>query len=81
MKKREFIKKISEEAGLEKEDAEEFYFMFFKCIIDALKKREKVKIKGFGTFLVKKEVKIKKGKKKKEEIKILFKPLGRLLKL
>lgn len=80
MSKRELIEKIAEKSGLEMEEAEDFYFMFIKFIIDALKKREIVKIKDFGVFSIR-ETKKKKGRKIKEEINILFKPLGRFKRL
>jgi integration host factor subunit alpha len=69
MTKREIVERISKVSGLSREEAEDFYFMFFKGIIDSLKRREKVRISGFGVFSIK-ESKGKKG------VEILFKPLG-----
>jgi nucleoid DNA-binding protein len=72
MTKNKLIEKISKDLGIRKEEAEDIYFMFFKFIIDSLKKREKVKISDFGTFYV---------KKVKGKIDIFFKPLGKFRKL
>lgn len=80
MTKRDLIEIIAQKAGMRREEAEDFFYMFFKCLIDSLKEREKVKISGFGSFYVK-EIGGKKGKKLKEEIDIIFKPLGKFKKL
>ncbi len=71
MTKREIIEIISEKTGLSKFEAEDIFFIFINSIMEALKKKEKVKIAGFGIFYVK-EVK----EKRKKEIDIIFKPLG-----
>lgn len=80
MTKRDLIEMIARKAGIRREEAEDLFYMFFKCLIDALKNREKVKISGFGSFYIK-ETGGKKSKKLKEKIEIIFKPLGKFKKL
>ncbi len=75
MTKKDIIEIISEKTGLSKFEAEDIFFIFINSIIDALKRRERVRIAGFGTFYIK-ELKGKKGK-----LDIIFKPLGAFRKL
>lgn len=80
MTKRDLIEMIAQKAGMRREEVEDIFYMFFKCLIDAFKKREKVKISGFGSFYVKK-ISERKSKKIEERIEIIFKPLGEFEKL
>ncbi len=53
MTKSELVSAIAEKAGLRKKDAEAALNAFIEVVTEALKKGEKVEIRGFGTFLMK----------------------------
>ena len=50
MNKGELVEKIAEATGLTKKDGEAAVNAFVETIQNALKKKEKVAIAGFGTF-------------------------------
>ncbi|WP_457569173.1 HU family DNA-binding protein [Desulfurobacterium sp.] len=54
MRKMELVGKVAEKAGVTKKQAYEVLEAFFKVIKQALKENEKVEIRGFGTFYMKK---------------------------
>lgn len=53
MNKGELIAKMAEKSGLTKKDAEKAVNAFFASVEEALVKKDKVQIIGFGTFEVK----------------------------
>ena len=53
MTKSELVAAIAEKAGIRKKDAEAALNAFIAVVTEALKKGEKVEIRGFGTFLMK----------------------------
>lgn len=54
MNKKELINKIVQETGLSKNEVESLFVALSSTIVDSLAKGEKVKISGFGTFLLSK---------------------------
>lgn len=54
MNRSELIDTLREEAALSKNDAETLVGAFFKTISGTLSKGERVEIRGFGSFMVKK---------------------------
>ncbi|GAB6075237.1 HU family DNA-binding protein [Desulfurobacterium crinifex] len=86
MTKAELISAIAETAGIRKKDAEAFLNAFTEVVTEALKKKEKIEIRNFGTFFMKEKAKRvarnpRTGKKVKVPAKIspAFKP-GKKLK-
>ena len=53
MNKREIAKRVSEKMGMPENKAKKVVNTIFEVITDGLATRKKVRIKGFGTFLVK----------------------------
>ena len=53
MKKKELIKRIAEEAGAPKSEAQKHFEAFEEVVTQALKAGEEVQITGFGKFSVK----------------------------
>jgi integration host factor beta subunit len=53
MTKSELISAVAEKAGIRKKDAEASINAFIEVVTEALKKGDKVEIRGFGTFLMK----------------------------
>ncbi len=54
MTKSDLVAAIAQKAGLKKKDAEAALNAFIAVVTEALKSEEKVEIRGFGTFLMKK---------------------------
>jgi len=54
MTKAELVRAVMEKAGLRKKDAEAFVNAFAEVVTEALKEGERVEIRGFGTFFMKK---------------------------
>ncbi len=52
MKKQELIKRIAEEAGVPKSEAQKHFEAFEEVVTEALKGGEEVQITGFGKFSV-----------------------------
>lgn len=52
MNKTELINAVADQAGISKTDAAKAVDAFFDVVGQALKKRDKVSLVGFGTFLV-----------------------------
>ena len=50
MNKAEIIEKIAEDTNLQKVDVEKTMSCFFETVKDVLKKKESVRLVGFGTF-------------------------------
>jgi DNA-binding protein HU-beta len=72
MNKTELIEKISEKSELNKADADRALNSFVEVVTEALQKKEKVQVTGFGTFKTR-ERKARKGRnpqKPEEEIEI-----------
>ncbi|SMO68272.1 bacterial nucleoid protein Hbs [Balnearium lithotrophicum] len=53
MTKSELVAAIAEKAGIRKKDAEAALNAFIQVVEEALKKGDKIEIRGFGTFLMK----------------------------
>lgn len=53
MNKLELIKKLQNEAGIKKDEAQKVIELFFGSITEALADGERVEIRGFCTFFVK----------------------------
>jgi len=53
MTKSELVSAVAEKAGIRKKDAEASLNAFIEVVTEALKKGDKVEIRGFGTFLMK----------------------------
>jgi len=53
MTKSELVSAVAEKAGIRKKDAEASINAFIEVVTEALKKGDKVEIRGFGTFLMK----------------------------
>jgi len=53
MTKGELVSAVAERSKLRKRDSEAFINAFIEVVTDALKKGERVEIRGFGTFLMK----------------------------
>jgi DNA-binding protein HU-beta len=53
VKKKELIKRIAEEAGVPKSEAQKHFEAFEEIVTEALKAGEEVQITGFGKFSVK----------------------------
>ncbi|WP_456341983.1 HU family DNA-binding protein [Thermovibrio sp.] len=53
MTKSELVAAIAEKANIRKKDAEAALNAFIEVVTEALKKGDKVEIRGFGTFLMK----------------------------
>lgn len=71
MNKTELISSIAEKSGLTKKDAESALKGFMESIQEALEKKEKVQLVGFGTFEVKERAeRTGRNPRTKEEIKI-----------
>ncbi|ADL53467.1 histone family protein DNA-binding protein [Clostridium cellulovorans 743B] len=71
MNKTELISSIAEKSGLTKKDAEAALKGFMESIQEALEKKEKVQLVGFGTFEVKERAeRTGRNPRTKEEIKI-----------
>jgi len=69
--KTELISSIAEKSGLTKKDAEAALKGFMESIQEALEKKEKVQLVGFGTFEVKERAeRTGRNPRTKEEIKI-----------
>jgi len=54
MNKHELVKEIAQKASLKQKDAKAFLDAFINVVLDALKREEKIEIRGFGTFTMKK---------------------------
>ncbi len=54
MNKAELIQKVAEGAKVKERDAENVINSFIKTVLDELKQGNKVEIRGFGTFMMKK---------------------------
>lgn len=54
MTKAEFVKKVAERAGVGKKKTEAVINAFMEVVAETLKEGEKVYLRGFGTFLMKK---------------------------
>ena len=88
MKRKEFLKFVSEKAGVNITKTEQVLKAFVKVLHEALKAGEKVSISGLGSFLVK-PTKPKVGRNPKtgevipipERKKISFRPTDRLRKI
>jgi nucleoid DNA-binding protein len=52
MKKKEFIERIAEEAGVSKSDAQKLFEAFEKVVTEVLKAGDEVQITGFGKFSI-----------------------------
>ena len=54
MNKSDIVNAISEKTGITKKDSEKFLNAFIETVEEALSKKEKVQLVGFGTFEVRK---------------------------
>ena len=54
MTKADIVREVSDKTGLTKVEVEAAFDGFIVCISNALKKGERVDIRGFGSFVVKK---------------------------
>lgn len=53
MVRSDIVKKVADDTGLSKKDAEKIIDTILKSIIEYLLKGEKLELRGFGTFVVK----------------------------
>ena len=51
MTKQELVERIADRAHLTNRQAETLVGVFFTCITEALRKGDKVELRGFGSFL------------------------------
>lgn len=71
MNKAELISSLAEKSGLTKKDAEAALKGLIESVVEALEKKEKVQLVGFGTFETKDRAeRIGRNPRTKEEIKI-----------
>lgn len=60
MTKAEVITKISEKTGIQKDDVTQTVEAFFKVVKDSMAEGENIYVRGFGSFINKKELKNRK---------------------